>query len=135
MKKITLVAAVMVCVAAASCDDNATSEISLSQLNSGPAGSNLSYDSFEQRAVIHVGTALAFDCRETVLGSYRSRCEAMAVSSDSVILGIHNVYRPKRDDTVNSNSAFAMIGISPGVAHVRVGTANNLVDMTVIIEP
>jgi hypothetical protein len=134
MNKITFSAALLTCIVGASCDD-ASSEISLSQLNSGPAGSNLSYDSFEQRAVIHVGTALAFDCRETVLGDYRSRCEAMAVTSDSVVVGIHNVYRPKRDDTVNSSSAFAMIGIAPGVAQVRVGTANNLYNFTVTVEP
>lgn len=109
--------------------------LSLRQLNSGPAGSVLSFDSYEQRANIAVGTALAFDCNEYVQESYRDQCTDLAVQSNSPAVTIRRVYRPRDDGSVSTTSAFAIVGMTPGTAQLQVRTAANEYTLAVTVQP
>lgn len=109
--------------------------LSLQQLNSGPAGATLSFDSFDQRANIAVGTALAFDCSEYVQESYRPQCSGLTVESSSPAVTIRRVYRPRSDGSVSTTSAFAIVGMAPGTAQLQVRTVANEYTLTVAVQP
>jgi hypothetical protein len=118
----------------AACDPEPDS-LTLRQLNSGPVGSALYFDSYEQRANIAVGTALAFDCNEYVQESYRAQCSSLTVESNSPAVTIRRVYRPRSDGSVATTTAFAIVGMAPGTAQLQVRTAANEYTLTVAVAP
>ena len=109
--------------------------LSLRQLNSGPVGSALYFDSYEQRATIAVGTVLAFDCSEYVQESYRAQCTNLTVESTSPAVTIRRVYRPRSDGSVATTTAFAIVGMAPGTAQLQVRTAANEYTLSVTVQP
>ena len=101
------------------------------RLNKGPAGAALGFDVADQRATVAVGTALALACNEVVQGDYHEQCKGLAVASNSGSVVMRTVYRPRVDGSVSATSAFAIVGMEPGTAQVRVRTLDNEYTLTV----
>ena len=136
MKK--LLSYILVCSAlsaVAACDPETPDSLSLRSLNTGPAGSALSFDLVDQRATIAVGTALAFDCNEVVETYYRAQCDGLTVASNNASVALRTVYRPRVDGSVSATSAFAIVGMAPGTAQVQVRTSANEYILTVNVVP
>lgn len=122
--------------AVAACDPEPTPDsLSLRALNTGPAGSALSFDLAGQRATIAVGTALAFDCDEIVQSDYRPQCNGLTAASNTAGVALRTVYRPRVDGSVSATSAFAIVGMEPGTAQVQVRTLDNEYTLTVNVVP